>query len=66
MLVYGLSKGKLNHVFSGDEPGRHTGELLGHSGVITALFFYKQTVYTGSTDCTVQVGSGVGMVLTAR
>lgn len=54
MLVYGLEKGNLEHVFSGDEPGRHTGELLGHSGVITALFFYKHTVYTGSMDCTVQ------------
>lgn len=50
-----MENGVLEHVFSGDEPGRHTGELLGHSGVITALFFYKYTVYTGSMDCTVQV-----------
>lgn len=55
VLVYGIVKGNLEHVFSGDEPGRHTGELLGHSGVITALFFYKHMVYTGSMDCTVQV-----------
>lgn len=55
VLVYGIAKGNLEHVFSGDEPGRHTGELLGHSGVITALFFYKHMVYTGSMDCTVQV-----------
>ena len=58
MLVYGIATGKLEHVFSGDEPGRHTGELLGHSRVITALFFYKNLVYTGSMDCTVQVGGG--------
>lgn len=55
VLVYGIAKGNLEHVFSGDEPGRHTGELLGHSGVVTALFFYKHMVYTGSMDCTVQV-----------
>eukprot|EP00903_Cladosiphon_okamuranus_P006314 g6190.t1 len=55
VLVYGIAKGNLEHVFNGDEPGRHTGELLGHSGVITALFFYKHMVYTGSMDCTVQV-----------
>lgn len=55
VLVYGIAKGNLEHVFSGDEPGRHTGELLGHTGVITALFFYKHMVYTGSMDCTVQV-----------
>lgn len=50
-----MEDGILEHVFSGDEPGRHTGELLGHSGVITALYFYKYSVYTGSMDCTVQV-----------
>ncbi|CAM9114367.1 unnamed protein product [Scytosiphon promiscuus] len=55
VLVYGIARGNLEHVFSGDEPGRHTGELLGHSGVITALFFHKNIVYTGSMDCTVQV-----------
>lgn len=66
VLVYGIAKGKLEHVFSGDEPGRHTGELLGHSGVITALFFYKHTVYTGSMDCTVQVDKRVGMSGEAR
>ncbi|CAN0445658.1 unnamed protein product [Laminaria digitata] len=55
VLVYGIATGQLEHVFSGDEAGRHTGELLGHSGVITALFFYKSVVYTGSMDCTVQV-----------
>ncbi|CAM9108876.1 unnamed protein product [Ectocarpus sp. 6 AP-2014] len=55
VLVYGIATGTLEHVFSGDEPGRHTGELLGHSRVITALFFYKNMVYTGSMDCTVQV-----------
>ncbi|CAN0079350.1 unnamed protein product [Ectocarpus sp. 12 AP-2014] len=55
VLVYGIATGTLEHVFSGDEPGRHTGELLGHSRVITALFFYKSVVYTGAMDCTVQV-----------
>lgn len=53
--MYGIATGTMEHVFSGDEPGRHTGELLGHSRVITALFFYKSVVYTGSMDCTVQV-----------
>ncbi|CAN0264617.1 unnamed protein product, partial [Ectocarpus sp. 8 AP-2014] len=55
VLVYRIATGTLEHVFSGDEPGRHTGELLGHSRVITALFFHKGVVYTGSMDCTVQV-----------
>lgn len=53
--MYNIAKGNLEHVFNGDEPGRHTGELLGHSGVITALFFYKHMIYSGSMDCTVQV-----------
>ncbi|CAM9361466.1 unnamed protein product [Ascophyllum nodosum] len=57
VLVYRLVTGDLEHVFSGDEAGRHTGELLGHSGLITALFFYKNIVYTGSMDYTVQVWS---------
>ncbi|CAM9393000.1 unnamed protein product [Choristocarpus tenellus] len=55
ILVYDIHKGQLEHVFSGDKPGRHTGEMLGHCGPITALFFYKYKVYTGSMDCTVQV-----------
>lgn len=55
--MYRLDSGVLEHVFEGDEPGRHTGELLGHTGVVTALFFYKYTVYSGSMDCTVQVSS---------
>ncbi|CAM9423819.1 unnamed protein product, partial [Discosporangium mesarthrocarpum] len=53
IMVYDIHDGKLEHVFSGDEPGRHTGEMMGHCGPITALFFYKYTVYSGSMDCTV-------------
>jgi len=55
MMVYSLTTGKLQHVFYGDQDGRHYGELEGHQGLITALFFYKHTLYSGSVDTTIQM-----------
>ena len=55
MMVFTLTTGKLQHVFYGDEEGRHYGELEGHQGLITSLFFYKHILYSGSVDTTIQM-----------
>ena len=37
-------------MFSGDEENRHVGEPLGHTSVITCVFFHDAKIYTGSMD----------------
>jgi hypothetical protein len=55
VMLYALKTGQLQHIFHGDEEGRHLGEPEGHLGTITALYFYKFQAYSGSIDTTIQV-----------
>jgi len=51
--LYDIHTGTLKLVFSGDEEGRHVGETLGHTSVITCILFHDTKIYTGSMDTTV-------------
>lgn len=55
LMVYDLNGGALQHIFYGDEDGRHFGEAEGHLGIITCLFFYKHVAFSGSVDTTIQM-----------
>lgn len=51
--INNLTTGKLEYVFTGDEEGRHIGEVNGHTATITALFQHGNRLYTGSMDASV-------------
>jgi len=51
--LYDIHTGGLKLVFSGDEEGRHVGDPLGHTSVITTLLFHDAKIYTGSMDTTI-------------
>ena len=48
--IHNMRTGKSEIVFSGDEEGRHIGEVHGHTSAICTLFFHRNRVYTGSMD----------------
>ena len=53
LYLHNTTTGKLDMVFTGDEEGRHIGEINGHTSTITCAFFRGNRIYTGGMDCCV-------------
>ena len=51
--IHNMDAGELETVFMGDTEGKHVGQLIGHTGTITALFCHGKRIYTGSVDCSI-------------
>lgn len=50
VYLHSISTGKLEYVFTGDEEGRHIGEINGHTKQITALCWFGDGIFTGGMD----------------
>lgn len=56
-LVYSTLDGEMLSSFVGDIEGNPMGKPVGHTKHITCVAYYGDTVYTGSSDCTVRAWS---------
>jgi tetratricopeptide (TPR) repeat protein len=50
LYLHNITTGKLEFAFTGDQEGRHIGEVYGHTSTISALRFHGDKVYTGGMD----------------
>ena len=51
LLVYNIISGNLENVFVGSlNKGYHAGVFLGHTSMISSIFFYDARIYTGAMD----------------
>ena len=53
LYVHNLVSGDLELVFPGDNEGKHVGDAVGHTSIITCIFFFGSQAFTGSMDTTV-------------
>jgi len=48
--VYDLATGSLRRIFSGDEEGRHLGDVVGHTALVSCLYFAGECIFSGGKD----------------